>query len=75
MRVLKIDLLSPGDDKNETENGIIKIINFEGLDDKLSFEIFAINDTVNEAEDDGLIKFDNSGEKKKSSGCDNCCEL
>ncbi len=75
MWIFKIDLFSPGNDKNKTEDSIIKIVDFESLDDKLCLKIFTINDSVNKTENDCLIDFDNSGEKKQSSSGNDCSKL
>lgn len=73
--ILKIDLFSPGNDENKTKDCIIKVVDFESLDDKLRLKIFTINDSVNETENDRLINFDDSGEKKQSSSGNDCSKL
>lgn len=73
--VLEFYLLSPGNNENKTEQGIVKIVDFEGLNDKISFKIFTVDYAVNETEDDCLVKLDHSREKEKSSCGDDCGKL
>lgn len=63
LRVIEFDLFSPGDHEDESKNSVVKIIYFKGLDDEFGFEIFAVDDAVDEGEDDGLVEFDYGGEQ------------
>ncbi len=63
LRVIEFDLFSPGNHEDESEDGVVKVINFESLDDKFGFEVFAVDDAVDDGKDDGLVEFDDGGEQ------------
>lgn len=73
--VLKLDLLAPGDDVDQSQDGIIEIVNLEGVVGDGSFKIFGVVNEIDDAVEERDIDGEGSGEEQQPSRCYHCCQF
>ncbi len=72
---VEIDLLAPGDHVDESEDGVIEIVDAKGVNGKRSLEVLGVVDEVDDAGEDGEVEWERGGEEQEPARGEHCCQL
>lgn len=72
---LKGHFLPPGDHEDQTEDGIVEIVDVKGLESELVFQILRVVDHVDNAGEDCGFDGEGGREEEEASGGDDCRKL
>lgn len=75
IREVKLYLLAPRDDVDQSEDGIVEIVDAQGIDGERCGQIFGVVDKVDDAGEDGEVEGEGGGKEQQPARGEHCRQL
>ncbi len=75
LRILQLDFLPPGDDVDQSQDGVVQVVYLKVVDDERGLQVLGVVDEVDDIGEEGEVDGERRREEEQSSRCDHCGQL